>query len=118
MLLIASAIAFSSAITAILINWQKNVIQHPYWGKIFLFRDGHASIWAILLNINNQTFVLNTNSFIDSIYQKPPYYFKSLIIESYFDYISFQHSSIFCNHYKSVYDNAQFNPCAKRLHGH
>ena len=23
--------------TAILVNWQKNIIQHPYWGKTFLF---------------------------------------------------------------------------------
>ena len=33
----ASAIAFSSDISDIAINWQKNVIQHPYWGKIFPF---------------------------------------------------------------------------------
>ena len=42
--LIVSAIAFSSVITDIVVNWQKNVIQHPYWGKIFPFQDDYAHI--------------------------------------------------------------------------
>ena len=50
-----SAIAFSSAITDIAVYWQKNVIQHPYWGKVFLFQDEYACILSILFN--NQIFV-------------------------------------------------------------
>ena len=39
-----SAIAFSSANTDIAINWQKNIVQHPYWGKIFPFQDDYLCI--------------------------------------------------------------------------
>ena len=28
--------------TTISVNWQKNIIQHPYWGKIFLFQNDYA----------------------------------------------------------------------------
>ena len=35
--------AYSDA-TAILVNWQKNIIQHPYWGKIFLFQNDYVYI--------------------------------------------------------------------------
>ena len=30
--------------TTILVNWQKNIIQHPYWGKLFLFQNDYAFI--------------------------------------------------------------------------
>ena len=37
-----SAMAFSSVITYISVNRQKNVVQHLYWGKIFPFLDDYA----------------------------------------------------------------------------
>ena len=40
----ASATAFISPITAISINQQMNIIQHPFWGKIFLFQDDYVCI--------------------------------------------------------------------------
>ena len=44
LLFITSTTAFSSTITAILINQQKNIIQHPYWDKIFLFQNDYAHV--------------------------------------------------------------------------
>ena len=43
-LLITSAITFTSSSTNVAINWQKNIIQHPYWGKTFPFWDDYACI--------------------------------------------------------------------------
>ena len=58
----------------------------------------------------------------NSIYQKSITLFKNSIPLLYCDHISFiltfQYSSISCNHYKSVYTNVQFNLCAKKLCGH
>ena len=42
--LIASATASSSAITAIPVNQQRDILQHPYWGKLFLFQNDYACI--------------------------------------------------------------------------
>ena len=54
--LLASAIAFSSAITDIAVNWQKNITQHPYWGKIFQFWNDYAYISVHSLDNNNPLF--------------------------------------------------------------
>ena len=35
--------AYSNA-TSISVNLQKNIIQHPYWGKIFLAQNDYAYI--------------------------------------------------------------------------
>ena len=54
----ASAMAFSSAITYIAVNQKKkNIIQHPYWGKIFPFQNGYTySLTSSILTIYYRTF--------------------------------------------------------------
>ena len=42
--LTAPAVVFSSAVTDIVVNQQKNIIQYPYWGKIFPFWDDYTYI--------------------------------------------------------------------------
>ena len=51
----ASTMAYSSAITYIAVNQQKNII-HPYWGKIFPFRDDYAYNLIHSLYISNLPF--------------------------------------------------------------
>ena len=46
--LIAFAMAFTSATTDIAVNQKKNIIQHPYWDKIYPFWDDYAHIQSIL----------------------------------------------------------------------
>ena len=52
----ASAMTYSSAITYIAVNWQKNIIQHPYWGKIYPIQDDYAYNLICSLYINNLPF--------------------------------------------------------------
>ena len=55
--LAASAVAFSSAVTNIVVNWQKNIIQHPYWGKIFPFQDDYAYVDLMIFSKTELKFV-------------------------------------------------------------
>ena len=48
--------AYSSAITYVVVNQQKNIIQHPYWGKIFPIQDDYAYNLIHSLYINNLPF--------------------------------------------------------------
>ena len=52
----ASAMAYSSAITYIAVNQQMNIIEHPYWGKIFPIQDDYAYNLICYLYINNLPF--------------------------------------------------------------
>ena len=54
-------VAFSSDVTGIIVNWQKNIIQHPYWGKIFPFQYDYA-YRNLLLIIANMTSLYLTSS--------------------------------------------------------
>ena len=45
--------AYSSAITYIVVNRQNNIIQHPYWGKIFPFQDDYVQNLIHSLYISN-----------------------------------------------------------------
>ena len=48
----AFIVAFNSDVTNIPVN-QQNVIQHPYWGKIFPIRDDYAlQIYGIVVGID------------------------------------------------------------------
>ena len=54
-------VALSSDVTSIAVNWQKNIIQHPYWGEIFPFRYDYA-YRNLSLIIANTTSLFLTSS--------------------------------------------------------
>ena len=67
--------AFSSAVTNIVVNQQKNIIQHSYWGKIFPFQDDSAYISFKYKHLQQLHFY---HFFITSIH------FKQIIIQEFF----------------------------------
>ena len=54
-------VAFSSDVTSMMVNRCKNIIQHPYWGKIFPFQYDYA-YRNLLLMITNMTSLYLTSS--------------------------------------------------------
>ena len=76
--LTASAVAFSSAVTNIAVNQQKNIIQHPYWGKIFPFQDAYAYIsfkYKHLQQLHFYHFYIASIHFKQIIIQEFSYYY-------------------------------------------
>ena len=54
-------VAFSSDVTSVTVNWQKNIIQHPYWGEIFPFRYDYAHRNLLLIIVNMTSLYLNSS---------------------------------------------------------